>query len=140
LLSQAGEDPFERIEQERRKGTKARKQGGASAQDVPATIKLSTKLDPGKVRGQIAKGKAMKGDIANASHLAGVSTASMGKFDKQLKGERDGERKLPGLRNKHLPVDGGDGEGGMVSKVLGKVTRCAHSCQLPWLLLPWSAC
>jgi hypothetical protein len=34
--------------------------------------------------------------IKTASWLSGVSTASMGKFDKKLAGEKEGERKLPG--------------------------------------------
>ena len=34
--------------------------------------------------------------IKTASWLSGVSTASMGKFDKRLAGEKEGERKLPG--------------------------------------------
>jgi hypothetical protein len=126
---QSGEDPFTRLENERKAKMKPSKKGVAAAGGaVPATVKLATKLDAGTTRGQIAKGKAMKGDIENASHLAGVSTASMGKFDKRLNGEK-GARKLPGLRTKHLPIDGGDAEGGMVSKVLGKVIRCA-ACAL----------
>lgn len=61
----------------------------ASAAAIPATVKLSTKLDAASVRGQIAKGKAIKKELKQASYYAGVSTASMGKFDSRLKGEGD---------------------------------------------------
>ena len=130
---QDGEDPFTRLERERKKNVKQNKRSEVanradanpgSAAAVPATVKLATKLDAGSARGQIAKGKALKGELAAASSLAGVSTASMGKFDKRLKGEK-GERKLPGLRKKHLPSDGGEAEGGMVAKALGKALKCA---------------
>jgi regulator of ribosome biosynthesis len=62
-----------------------------------------------------------------ASYLAGVSTASMGKFDKRLKGEAQGERKLPGSRRKALPVAGASGEKDFADQVLGKVMRCASA-------------
>ena len=130
---QDGEDPFTRLERERKKNVKQNKRSEAAnraaadpasaAAAVPTTVRLSTKLDAASKRGQIAKGKALKADIAAASGLAGVATASMGKFDKRLTGEK-GERKLPGLRKKHLPGEGGEAEGGMVAKALGKALRC----------------
>jgi regulator of ribosome biosynthesis len=127
---QIGEDPFTRVERERREKVKQNRRSEAQNVKeaikqgaVPSSVKLATKLDPKASRGQITKGRALKGDIQNASYLAGVSTASMGKFDKRLKGEK-GERKLPGFRKKHLPVDGGGVESEMVSKVMGKVVRC----------------
>ena len=42
--------------------------------------------------------------IKTASRQAGVATASMGKFDKRLKGEKEGERRLPGNQRKFAPV------------------------------------
>lgn len=96
-------------------------QGSAAA--IPATVKLSTKLDPASSRGQIAKGKAIKKELKQASYFAGVSTASMGKFDKRLKAEGANERNLPGTRKKVLSVTGGEAEKDVAGKVLGKVIR-----------------
>ncbi len=44
--------------------------------------------------------------IAAASRQAGVSTASMGKFDERLPGEKAGERVLGAKRHKFDPVAG----------------------------------
>lgn len=134
---QDGQDPFDRLQREQHGGGKKRRRGAdtatpAGTSAVPATVKLTSKLDPEAIKGQIAKGKHMKADIAQASQLAGVSTASMGKFDRKLAGE-SGARKLPGLRQKHLPGSGGAAEGSMVSKVLGKVTRCALRSRVSFL-------
>jgi regulator of ribosome biosynthesis len=107
-----------------KRGEAANIAAAAKAGGIPSTLKISTKLGPVGVRGQIAKGSAMKADIQNASYLAGVSTASMGKFDQRLKGEK-GDRKLPGLRKKHLPAVGALREGEILSKVARKVARCA---------------
>ena len=42
--------------------------------------------------------------VKSASHQAGVSTASMGKFDKRLHNEKEGERQ-PGTKRQHfMPV------------------------------------
>ncbi len=42
--------------------------------------------------------------VKSASHQAGVSTASMGKFDKRLPNEKEGERQ-PGTKRQHfMPV------------------------------------
>lgn len=127
---QPGEDPFTRIARERRDKVKRNKSNEArNLQDankrgaLPATIKLSTKLDASSVRGQIAKGKAMKDDIKSASYLAGISTASLGKFDKRLTGEKDGERRLPGMRKKFLDATGSGAEVEAVGKVMSKVLR-----------------
>eukprot|EP00892_Ulva_mutabilis_P011642 jgi/Ulvmu1/8850/UM049_0032.1 len=126
---QGGEDPFTRMEREKRERVESKSSrkagnagGGADAGAVPATVKLTTKLDAASARGQLAKGRALKPQLQQASYLAGVSTASMGKFDKRLKGERASERRLPGMRKKLLPVAGG-GEGESVAKVLGSVVR-----------------
>jgi regulator of ribosome biosynthesis len=42
--------------------------------------------------------------IKMASKLSGVSTASMGKFDERLPGEKAGERQLGGKRRKFAPL------------------------------------
>lgn len=130
--AQDGEDPFTRLEREKSERVSANKKrhaknresaAPAGATSIPATVKLSTKLDPASVRGQIAKGKAIKSELKQASYLAGVSTTSMGKFDSRLKGEGYNERKLPGSRKKILSVTGGTAEKDVAGKVLGKVIR-----------------
>ena len=128
---QDGEDPFTRLEREKaervssnkKRNTKNRESSAPAAAAIPATVKLSTKLDPSSVRGQIAKGKAIKKELKQASYFAGVSTASMGKFDSRLKGEGDNERKLPGSRKKVFSVTGVSAERDAAGKVLGKVIR-----------------
>lgn len=57
----------------------------------------------------------------------------MGKFDKRLRGEKEGERILPGKRAKHTPLTDGAGEKEASGKVLGKLMRCAlaTSCSIP---------
>ncbi len=42
--------------------------------------------------------------IKGAHIQAGVSTASLGKFDQRLEGEKDGERSLVGKRRKFMAV------------------------------------
>jgi regulator of ribosome biosynthesis len=44
--------------------------------------------------------------IKQASRQAGVSTASMGKFDERLPGEKAGERVTSSKRQKYDPVSG----------------------------------
>lgn len=47
----------------------------------------------------------------------------MGKFDKRLKGEKEGERKLPGKRRKFLPVTDTAAERAVFSKTADKLLR-----------------
>jgi hypothetical protein len=71
---QDGEDPFTRLEREkveRVKGNRRRQEANiadaapasAAPAAIPATVKLSTKLDPASMCGQIAKGKAIKAEL-----------------------------------------------------------------------------
>lgn len=53
--------------------------------------------------------------IKTASRAAGISTASMGKFDKKVKGEKAGDRHLGSKRRKFDPVVGD--MGGETAKV-----------------------
>jgi regulator of ribosome biosynthesis len=46
--------------------------------------------------------------------MSGVSTASMGKFDKTLKGEKPGERQPLGKRRKYLSATDTKAEHGQV--------------------------
>lgn len=48
--------------------------------------------------------------IKQASRAAGVGTASMGKYDQRLKGEKPGERHIGSKRRKFEPVVGKSSE------------------------------
>lgn len=95
--------------------------GGKHA--LPATIALSASLpEGGSGRGQ--KRKGLQEEIRSASLMSGVSTASMGKFDRLLKGEKPEERKLMQKRKKRLPVaDKSGGERQGVTSIVGRIIR-----------------
>jgi hypothetical protein len=63
--------------------------------------------------------------IKVASRLSGVATASMGKFDRQLKGEKPGERSLPGKRRKYMAVTDTKTEHNKVSGALDVHVSCS---------------
>ncbi|KAK9810312.1 hypothetical protein WJX72_008404 [[Myrmecia] bisecta] len=127
---QAGEDPFTKMKAEKKARVKSQdkrqlanlkqqvKLGGSAV--LPATIKLAAAL-PEHGKGKPVKRKEMKADLAGASLRAGVSTASMGKFDKRVTGEKDGERNPAGKRRKFMPLTGNTGA--ETSKVTGVVDR-----------------
>eukprot|EP00879_Flechtneria_rotunda_P032375 GHRR01035571.1.p1 GENE.GHRR01035571.1~~GHRR01035571.1.p1 ORF type:complete len:249 (+),score=92.20 GHRR01035571.1:471-1217(+) len=129
---QPGEDPFTQLRKEKKERQQlhskqqlanvkqAIKQGGAAA--VPATLRLAATL-PEKGRGKPIKRKELRDEIKTMSLLSGFSTASMGKFDKRLPGEKEGERKLPGKRRKFLPVAGTAAERDLISKTADKLLR-----------------
>jgi regulator of ribosome biosynthesis len=125
--STGAEDPFSRMAREKKERVRAnerrqaanlvRAAGGkvtrtgrneAAAGALPATVRLSAAADVerhrGGGRGKPVLKKELKEDLRAANRLAGVSTASMGKFDRRLKGEKDGERSLLARRKKALGV------------------------------------
>lgn len=61
--------------------------------------------------------------IKTMSWLSGVSTASMGKFDRKLPGEKEGERKLPGKRRKFSGVTDAASDRALMSKTAEKLLR-----------------
>lgn len=61
--------------------------------------------------------------IKGAHLQAGVSTASMGKFDRRLQGEKDGERAPMGKRRKFLDVTDTAGERTKLSNYADKFIR-----------------
>ena len=66
--------------------------------------------------------------IRQASRQAGVATASMGKFDKRLEGEKPGERQLGSKRRKFGPVVGdASGERAQVRPCLLPSLSMQHS-------------
>ena len=79
LNIQDGEDPFTRLEREKAERVKgnAKRQAknlaetsssSGAAASIPATVKLSTKLDAASARGQIAKGVASFVAVAGCAH------------------------------------------------------------------------
>jgi len=110
------EDPFTRQARERRErvrdngrrqagnlvrasgGKVTRSGAGEATAGLPATVRLAAaagvERHRGAGRGKPVLRKDLKDDLRAADRLAGVSTASMGKFDRRLKGERAGEREL----------------------------------------------
>ncbi|CAK0734961.1 hypothetical protein CVIRNUC_000508 [Coccomyxa viridis] len=126
---QVGEDPFAALKQEKRERVKAQRQRQvanvkASSKDrggpvaLPPTLKLAAAL-PAHGKGKPSKRQEIQDDIKAASKQAGVSTASMGKFDERLPGERPGERNI-GQKGKAVgPVAAAPGQEG--KKALGLV-------------------
>ncbi|KIY97716.1 putative Ribosome biogeneis regulatory protein like protein [Monoraphidium neglectum] len=127
---QLGEDPFTRLRQEKRDRVKKNQaQQLANVQDaakggsaLPPTLRLAASL-PEKGRSKPVKRKELKAEIKGASRLAGVSTASQGKFDKRLAGEKEGERSLLGKRRKFLPVTDTAAEKRLMSGAADKLLR-----------------
>lgn len=72
--------------------------------------------------------------IKAASKQAGVSTASMGKFDARLPGEKPGERSLGSKRSQFAPVAAASGQEGKKVICLLCVTA-ASSITLLWAVL-----
>ncbi|MEW5297562.1 MAG: hypothetical protein WDW36_000766 [Sanguina aurantia] len=117
MSDKVGDDPFLALKNERKERVKqqgkrqlgnvkdAMKSGGVSA--LPVTLRLAATLptdgeSAGSGRG--LKRKGLKDEIKQASRQAGVSTASLGKFDRRLRGEKDGERAPIGKRRKFSSV------------------------------------
>ncbi|GFH28268.1 ribosome biogenesis regulatory protein, partial [Haematococcus lacustris] len=114
-----GEDPFSRMEADKKERVKRNRssqldnaRAAQAAGALPPTLRLAASLAPsapaanskaaGPKRLQKAKRKELRAEIKAASRLSGISTASMGKFDKTLRGEKEGERVPLGKRRKFL--------------------------------------
>lgn len=140
------EDPFTRMAREKKERVKGnerrqaanlvRAAGGkvtrtganeAAAGTLPATVRLSAAADVerhrGGGRGKPVLKKELKEDLRAANRLAGVSTASMGKFDRRLKGEKDGERSLLARRRRALGVTDVGAERGLMKGAADKFLR-----------------
>ncbi|KAK9811038.1 hypothetical protein WJX73_008233 [Symbiochloris irregularis] len=91
-----GEDPFTKQREEKREGVKAQEKrqlanakASAKAGAPPSTLRLAATL-PSKGKGKPNKRRELADDVRSASRQAGVSTASMGKFDQRLALEKPG--------------------------------------------------
>lgn len=101
------------------------KEAGKAA--LPAAVRLTAGALAEEGRGKRTKRKELAPEIASASLQAGVSTASMGKFDRRLRGEKEGERQHKAVvskRRKFLPVSDRTGaERKAVAGVVGRIVR-----------------
>ena len=108
------EDPFTRMRKEKKERVKkqdesrlknlkaAAKAGGKDA--IPSSLRLAASL-PEHGQGKPMKRKELKGEIKSAIKQVSTSTASLGKFDRFIKGEDAKDRKLgTGKKRKFLPV------------------------------------
>ncbi|KAI8467061.1 MAG: ribosome biogenesis regulatory protein-domain-containing protein [Monoraphidium minutum] len=125
-----GADPFSRLKSEKKERVKKNasqqlanlKEAAKAGAALPPTLRLAASL-PEKGRGKPTKRRDLKQEIKGASRLAGVSTASQGKFDKRLRGEKDGERALPGKRRKFAPVTDSAAERARMAGYADKLLR-----------------
>eukprot|EP01025_Chloroclados_australasicus_P059106 TRINITY_DN7462_c0_g2_i2.p1 TRINITY_DN7462_c0_g2~~TRINITY_DN7462_c0_g2_i2.p1 ORF type:complete len:384 (+),score=52.72 TRINITY_DN7462_c0_g2_i2:18-1169(+) len=107
-----GEDPFEKMQSDKKARVQKQerqqlknlqytmKETGQNA--MPASIRLSATL-PKHGKGKPIKSKYFKEEISTVSKYAGLSTASMGKFDKKIEGDPDAD-KTKNRKRKFLPV------------------------------------
>ncbi|KAG0592819.1 hypothetical protein KC19_1G283400 [Ceratodon purpureus] len=124
-----GEDPFAKLKESKKERVakqeknqlenlkRAAKQGGKGA--LPSTLQLaatSLAITGSKQSSQ----RVSKTDLGDAAGLASTATASIGKFDKKLPGEKPA-KKL-GKHRKFLPVVDGEGkEKELITNVMRKV-------------------
>lgn len=130
LTDEPGEDPFSKRKEDKKKRVvkqdKNRLQNlkqAAKANALPSHVQLAaTSLPITGTQGNAPK-KASKHELENVAGMAAASTASGGKFDKKLPGEKPA--KHPGKYRKFLPVVEGKGMGAdekrQTEKVLNKL-------------------
>ncbi|GIL88312.1 hypothetical protein Vretifemale_16225, partial [Volvox reticuliferus] len=133
-----GEDPFAVLAAEKRERVKtnraaqlanlkqAAKKAGPGV--LPASLRLAATLPSeggkvGKGVGKSLRRKELKDDIKTASRLAGISTASIGKFDKRLAGEKPGERAPLGKRRHFTSVTDTKAERSKIGSIAEKLLK-----------------
>eukprot|EP00884_Botryococcus_braunii_P005004 jgi/Botrbrau1/14504/Bobra.0350s0009.1 len=129
---QVGEDPFSQMEREKKErvktnskrqlaNLKANAKAGKGELQLPPTLKLAAQL-PQHGKGRPTKRKELHPELKEASRLSGVSTASMGKFDERLPGEKPGERQVGGRRRKFMPLVSKEERPG-ISSLVDRIVR-----------------
>ncbi|CAD7701328.1 unnamed protein product [Ostreobium quekettii] len=105
---EVGEDPFTKMDEAKKERVRKQEKrmvanikSAAKAGYVPNSVKLSAKL-PEYGKGHPMDRKQHLSEVKSAADQAGVSTASMGKFDKPLPGETEGARSQPVKRRKPI--------------------------------------
>ncbi|XP_010528668.1 PREDICTED: ribosome biogenesis regulatory protein homolog [Tarenaya hassleriana] len=124
-----GEDPFAKRQEEKKKKVEKQEKNrlqnlkaAAKVGALPSHVRLAATALP--ITGTQAQSKKVgKEELGNVAGLAATSTASGGKFDKKLPGEK-APKKL-GKHHKYLPVVEGSGMGSrekeQTDKVLSKI-------------------
>eukprot|EP00873_Tetraselmis_striata_P004784 jgi/Tetstr1/425048/TSEL_015513.t1 len=126
-----GSDPFTQARKEKKdrvqKNTKQQKEnlkriakvGGKDA--LPAGLQLVSDLGAGPAKERGTRRRALKEEIKAASRTAGTATASVGKFDRVARGEKEGDRKAG--KRKQLPalIDGKEGR--RTTSVVDRIIR-----------------
>jgi len=132
-----GFDPFSELRKEKKERVRAnQKQREANLKAIakdsgraalPATVKLTAGALTETSGNKVGRRKHLRGEIGAASLQAGVSTASMGKFDRLLKGERREERQHKAVvtkRRNFLPVtDRSGAEREKATSIVGRILR-----------------
>ncbi|OVA00443.1 Ribosomal biogenesis regulatory protein [Macleaya cordata] len=125
MTDEPGEDPFakrqaekkQRVEKQEKNRLQNLKQA-AKVGALPSHVQLAATALP--ITGtQTAPKKVSKDELENVAGMAATSTASGGKFDKKLPGEKPA--KHPGKFRKFLPVAEGRGMGSLEKEQTDKV-------------------
>ena len=144
VRAQPGEDPFTQqrsakrgriVAQDKRQlaNLKAAAKVGAP---LPPTLRLAAAL-PEHGRGAPARRRELKQELSTATRQAAVSTASAGKFDRRVAGERPQDRSQGGRKRKFLAVtavstggpttgNGCAGSGGSSAEAADRVREAAE--------------
>lgn len=129
MTDEPGEDPFAKRQGEKKKRVEKQEKNrlqnlkqAAKVGALPSHVQLAATRLP--ITGtQSAPKKVSKDELGNVAGMAATSTASGGKFDKKLQGEKPS--KHPGKFRKFLPVAEGSGMGSQerqqTDKVLNKL-------------------
>lgn len=125
-----GEDPFSKRKADKRKSVEKQEKNrlqnlkkALKADALPSHVQLAATALPITGTQKDVPKKATKSELDNVAGMAASSTASIGKFDKKLPGEKPS--KHPGKFRKYLPVVEGKGMGAQekqqTDKILNKI-------------------
>ncbi|KAL5975806.1 hypothetical protein ACLOJK_020134 [Asimina triloba] len=125
MTDEPGEDPFSERQNERKKRVEKQEKNrlqnlkqAAKVNALPSHVQLAATSLPITGTQSVPK-KASKDELANVAGMAATSTASGGKFDKKLPGEKPA--KHSGKYRKFLPVVEGMGMGAQEKQQTDKI-------------------
>lgn len=136
MTDEPGEDPFSKRKEEKKKRVDKQEKNrlqnlkqAAKVDALPSHVQLAATALPITGTQREAPKKASKQELENVAGMAATSTASGGKFDKKLPGEKPA--KHTGKYRKFLPVVEGKGMGSQekqqTDKILSKLMARASS-------------
>uniref|UniRef100_A0A1D1YAS4 Ribosome biogenesis regulatory protein n=1 Tax=Anthurium amnicola TaxID=1678845 RepID=A0A1D1YAS4_9ARAE len=121
-----GEDPFSKRKAEKNKRVEKQEKNrlqnlkkGLKADALPSHVQLAATALPITGTQRDLPKKASKSELENVAGMAASSTASIGKFDKKLRGEKP--PKHPGKYRKFLPAVEGKGMGAQEKQQTDKI-------------------